>query len=187
MISLVAVLPDGRTAETALIGCEGAVGGVVSSGHSRAFARAVVQITGDAWRIRLAELETAKARSRSLTDTFARYADCLLAQLLQAVACNAYHSLEQRMARSLLAIQAHHEEAELPLTHEYLGEMLGVARTYVTKTATTFQDRGLIAYARGRIRVLDQPGLEEAACPCQHILRAHYQRVLPGLYPAGTA
>jgi CRP-like cAMP-binding protein len=186
MIALV-VLLDGHTVETGLIGCEGAVGGIISRGRKPAFTRAVVQFPGEAWRIHVADLEAARARSVGLADAFARYTDCLLAQFLQTVACNTFHSLEQRMARALLAVQDHYDDAELPLTQEALGEMLGVGRTYVTKTAAGFQTRGLISYARGRVRVLDRPGLGALACTCQSAVRAHYERVLPGVYPAQAA
>ncbi|TNC72020.1 Crp/Fnr family transcriptional regulator [Rubellimicrobium roseum] len=183
MLSLIVVLPDGRTADTGLIGCEGAVGGLVSRGHRPAFARAVVQIPGAAWRVEVGHVEEAKERVAALGDALARYADCLLAQLLQTVACNGRHSLEQRMANWLLTMQDRQGAAELPLTQEYLGEMLGVSRTYVTRTAAAFQAQGLIGYARGRLRVLDRAGLRAVSCDCQDTVAAHYDRVLPGLRP----
>ncbi|WP_176556200.1 Crp/Fnr family transcriptional regulator [Rubellimicrobium rubrum] len=187
LVSLNVVRNDGQSAETELIGREGAVGGLVSRGPKPAFARAVVQIPGDAWRIDVEALDAAKAQSTRLADTFARYADCLLSQLLQSVACNQHHSLEQRMARKLLAYQNGHGDAELPLTQEHLSRMLGATRTYVTKTATEFQARGLISYARGRVRVLDRAGLEKAACRCQLAVRKHYEHVLPDVLSADVA
>lgn len=183
MVSLVVVLADGRSADTGLIGCEGAVGGVVSRGHKPAFARASVQIPGEALRIDVDRLDAATMRSPALADAFARYADCLLAQFLLAIACNSVHSLEQRMARWLVMLQDRHRDRDLPLTQEYLGEMLGVSRTYVTRTAAAFQARGLIGYARGRLRVMDRAGLLALACPCHAAIEAHFERVLPGVFP----
>lgn len=183
MISLVVVMRDGQTAETALIGCEGTVGGIVSRERRPAFARGVAQVPGEAWRIGLDALEEARARSPRLADLLARSADCLLAQLLQSVACRALHNLERRMARWLLAVQDRQGAGDLPLTQEYLGELLGVGRTYVTRTAAALQGRGLIAYARGRVRVLDRTGLESVACPCGRAIRSHFDRTLPGVYP----
>src|SRR5205085_7400606 len=103
MISYLVVLEDGRAIETALIGREGAAGGIVSQGHLPAYARAEVQFPGTFIRIDLARLEDAKARSAALRNLFARYADCLVAQVFQAVACNAAHTIEQRTARWLIA------------------------------------------------------------------------------------
>lgn len=183
MVSLIVATPDGRVAETATIGCEGAVGGMVSQGHKPAFARAEVQIPGPALRLACERLEELKSASRSLRDVFARYADCMIAQVLQSVACNALHGLELRFCRWLLTTQDRVGGSSIPLTQEYLAEMLGVQRTTVTATARQLQMRGLIAYSRGRITVLDRSALEAAACGCHAAVIAHFERVLPGVYP----
>jgi CRP-like cAMP-binding protein len=184
MVSLIVVTPSGETAETGLIGGEGAVGGLISSGHRPAYVRAVVQIPGDILRISIDEIERVKARSPRINDLFARYADCLLAQLLQTIACNAIHSLEQRLPRWLLSVHQRQGTDELPLTQEYLSEMLGVQRTTVTAAAAVFQQRGLIQYNRGRIRLLDLEALEKASCHCHASVKLHYDRLLPGIYSA---
>jgi CRP-like cAMP-binding protein len=184
MVSLIVVTPSGETAETGLIGAEGAVGGLISSGHRPAYVRAAVQIPGDVLRISIDDIETAKAKSPRVHDLFARYADCLLAQLLQTIACNALHSLEQRLPRWLLSVHQRQGTDELPLTQEYLSEMLGVQRTTVTATAAVLQQRGLIQYYRGRIRLLDLEALENASCRCHASVRLHYDRLLPGTYAA---
>lgn len=181
--SLVAVLADGRAAETATIGREGAVGGIVSGGAKPAFCRAVVQIGGPALRPPAARLEAAKLRSAGLRDLFARYADALVAQVMQSVACNAVHPLEARLCRWLLTTQDRAGSAELTLTQESLAEMLGVRRTTVTPVAGALQRRGLIRYRRGRIEVVDRSGLERAACECHAAVRRHFDCVAPGLYP----
>jgi len=103
--ALVLNLRDGATAEVALIGQEGAVGGIISGGHKPAFTRGMVQIGGPAMRLATDILEKAKLQSPTLRDHFARYADCLLAQALQSVACNAIHDLDARLARWLLTLQ----------------------------------------------------------------------------------
>lgn len=95
LISYFVVLSDGRAVETALIGREGAAGGIVSQGRLPAFTRAEVQVGGPFYRIELNSLEDAKNRSPTLRHLFARYADCLMAQIFQAVACNAVHSLDR--------------------------------------------------------------------------------------------
>jgi DNA-binding MarR family transcriptional regulator len=183
MVSLVVTLPDGALAETATVGCEGAVGGIVSAGHKPAFARGMVQIGGQAHRIDSDRLEELKHGSPSLRDALSRYADCLIAQVLQSVACNVLHRLEPRFARWLLTIQDRSGTSDVPLTQEFLAEMLGVQRTTVSAVARTFTERGLIRYARGRIAVLDRSGLEAAACACHAAVVDHFERVLPGVYP----
>ena len=135
VVSLVAVLRDGRGAEAATIGREGAVGGIVSGGRKPAFCRATVQIAGPALRLEAAQLEGVKSRSASLRDGFARYADCLLAQLQQSVVCNAVHPLEARLARWLLTTHDRVGDAELRLTQDAMAEMLGARRTTVSPVA----------------------------------------------------
>jgi len=183
MVSLAVVMPGGQKAETTLIGLEGVVGGIVDNGPRPAFARVSVQLPGEAWKLPIEALETARSRSATLGDSFARYADCLLAQLLQHVACKVLHNLEQRMARLLLNVHRRQADADLPLTHEALADLLGVGRTYVTRTASALQERRLIEYGRGRIRLIDLPGLEGFACPCEKAVERHFERVLPGVYP----
>jgi len=183
MVSLVVLTRNGRAAETATIGCEGAVGGIVSAGHKPAFTRAVVQLSGLALRLETAQLEEAKRRSASLRDLFARYADALLAQVLQSVACNALHTLEGRLCRWLLATQARVGGDEILLTQETLAEMLGVHRATMIRVARPLQERGLLSYRRGRIRFLDQAGLEDAACECHAAVARHFACVLPEVVP----
>lgn len=187
MVSLVVGLPNGALVETATIGREGAVGGIVSLGHKPAFARAVVQVGGPAYRIATEQLERCKETSGTFRDLLSRYADCLIAQVLQSVACNALHDLERRLSRWLLTAQDRLGSEEVPLTQEFLAEMLGVQRTTVTAVASTLQARGLIRYQRGRITVLDRQGLETGSCPCYLAVRNHFEVVLPGVYPVMPA
>jgi CRP-like cAMP-binding protein len=185
MVSLVVVMQTGRAAEAATVGREGAIGGIVSSGYKPAFARAEVQIPGPALRIETARLEESKERSATLRDLFSRYADALLAQIVQSVACNALHPLEARCCRWLLTTQDRVNSAEIPLTQEAMAEMLGVQRTTVTSVARALRARGLIRYARGQIVVLDRARLEEAACECHAAVKQHFDRVLPEIKPQG--
>jgi CRP-like cAMP-binding protein len=181
--SLIVALADGTMAETATIGREGAIGGIVSLGQKPAFARAVVQIGGPAIRIDSEKLEELKSQSASLRDVISRYADCLLAQVLQSVACNVLHSLEPRFCRWLLHVHDRSGGSDVPLTQEMLAEMLGVQRTTVTAVATALQAKGLILTRRGRIAVLDRAGIEAIACSCHAAVVDHFERVLPGVYP----
>jgi CRP-like cAMP-binding protein len=179
MAALVVVLEDGRTAEAATIGREGAIGGIVSAGHKPAFARAVTAIAGPALRIETARIEGAKQKSSVVRELFARYADALMAQILQSVTCNAVHSLEQRLARWLLVTDDRVGSAELPLTQETLGEMLGIHRTTVIRVVRSLQNQGLIRYRRGRVTIANRAALEQAVCECYSVVDQHFKRTLP--------
>jgi CRP-like cAMP-binding protein len=179
MAALVVALEDGKTAEAASIGREGAIGGIVSAGHKPAFARAVVVIGGAALRVETARVEAAKDKSSAIRDVFARYADALMSQILQSVTCNAVHSPQQRLARWLLMTHDRVGLAELPLTQETIGEMLGVHRTTVIRIAKSLQDQGLIRHGRGRVEIRDRAGLEQAVCECYRAVARHFNRTLP--------
>ena len=125
MISMIVELEDGRSVEVASIGKEGAVGGIVSCGHAPAFSRAEAMVAGPALRVPMTIVEEAKTRSGHLRNLFCRYSDYLLAQIMQTVACNSFHSIEARAARWLLTAHdrtGHH----LELTQEALAGLLGV-------------------------------------------------------------
>jgi CRP-like cAMP-binding protein len=183
VVGLVLPMSDGRALEVATIGREGVVGGIVSLGYKPAYARGLVQLPGQAARIPLAQLEAAKRAVPALHDLFARYTDCLTAQVLQSVGCASVHPLEARYARWLLAIHDRVGRPELPLTQEALAERFGVARTYLTRIAGTLHRRGAISYDRGLVRVENRAVLAESACECYTAVRSHFERMLPGLYP----
>lgn len=179
MVSLLIVTRDGREVEAATVGREGAIGGIVSEGHKPAFGRAMMQIGGQALAIPTSHLEAAKTGSPRFADLFSRYADALLAQMMQSVACNALHRTEERCARWLLATHDRAGDNIIQLTQESLAEMLGVQRTTVTAVTGVLQDRGLIRTHRGRVEVLDRAGLERAACECYRAVEDHFARLLP--------
>lgn len=165
MISMIVDMGDGRSIEVVSIGAEGAVGGIVSCGHSPAFTRAEAIVPGPALRVPLATVERAKAESGHLRNIFCRYSDYLLAQVMQSVACNNFHPIEARAARWLLTA---HDRASgrLILTQEALAGLLGVQRTTVNAVARQLADQGLITTRRGTIEVHDRAGLERSACEC---------------------
>lgn len=181
VVALVIVTRDGRTAETATIGQEGAAGGIVSRVPVPASATALVQIGGSMLRLPAERLQEAASRSDQFRDMFARYADCLLAQLLQTAACNALHPIEQRCLRWILTLHDRIGGDTLPITHELLASMLGVQRTYLTRILRMLQEQGLIRVGRGRITLLDRRAISVAACECHARVRAHCEAVLgPG-------
>ena len=106
-----------------------------------------------------------------------------MVQLSHNVACNRLHPVEERTARWLLITHDRVRGDTFPLTQEFLAEMLGVQRTTVTAAAASLQARGLIAYSRGRIAVVDRAALEATACDCHNAVVEHFERVLPGVYP----
>jgi CRP-like cAMP-binding protein len=179
--SLVLNLRDGASAETAMIGFEGAIGGIISEGKKPAFARGVVQIGGTALRLPTRILDKAKQRSPALRDHFARYADCLLAQVLQSVACNAIHDFEARLARWLLTIQDRIGGDELRVTQDFISQMLGVQRTYTTRIVGKLQEKGAIHRSRGTITIINRRKLEHQSCECYFYLRRHFERLLPNI------
>jgi CRP-like cAMP-binding protein len=187
VVAILVSVFDGRTVEVATIGKEGAVGGIVSGGRAPAFGRAVVQIPGAALKVDLRALEDAKARSAHIRDLFARYADALLAQVMQSVACNAFHALEARCCRWLLTAQDRAGGDDIPLTQEYLAEMLGVQRTTVSAVARALQEQGLIGYRRGMIRIVDRAALQARACECYDAVERHFREVLPEVKPQKIA
>jgi CRP-like cAMP-binding protein len=183
LISYLVVLEDGRAIETALVGREGAIGGIVSQGRLPAYARAEVQFPGQFLRIASAELEEAKLKSITLRFLFARYADCLMANIFQTVACNAAHSIEQRTAKWLIAAMERTGDHTVPLTQEQLSAMMGVGRSYVSRIIQTLKGQGLLATRRGSIVVADLAGLQALQCGCNTAVRRHFDEVLSGVYP----
>ena len=184
MISYMVVLQDGLAIESALIGREGAVGGVVSNGRLPAFARAEVQFPGPFLRMPVAELENVKHESATLGHLFARYADCMMAQIFQAVACNAAHTIEQRTARWLLAAIDRTGTKSIPLTQDQLAAMLAVGRSYISRVLATFKRREILEIRRGALVVRNLDDLRATACECNESVRAHFDEVLRGVYPS---
>jgi CRP-like cAMP-binding protein len=174
---------DGESVETALIGREGAVGGIVSQGRLPAFARAVVQHPGVFMRVETARLEEAKLASLAVRHLFARYADCLLAQVFQATACNAMHTIEQRTAKWLIAAMDRMGDRRIALTQEQLAGMLGVGRSYVNRVIKIWQREKILKWNRGALEVSDFYALKARQCDCNSAVQAHFDEVLAGVYP----
>jgi CRP-like cAMP-binding protein len=177
MISLTVELSGGRTAEVASIGREGAVGGIVSCGYAPAFSRAEVLVPGPALRLPMEALEDAKNRSSFIENLFCRYSDYLLAQVMQAVVCNAYHSIPERAARWLLHAQDRAGD-RIQLTQEAFAGLLGVQRTTVNAVVRELASEDLIATGRGNVRVTDRAGLKRRSCECYRRLQDHYAAVI---------
>jgi CRP-like cAMP-binding protein len=183
MISMVVDL-GGRSVEVASVGREGAVGGIVSCGHAPAFSRAEVLVGGGAFRVSMDALEDAKSRSPFIANLFCRYSDYLLAQVMQSVACNTFHSIAERAARWLLVVQDRAGD-RIELTQEAFAALLGVQRTSVNAVIQELSAEGLIATGRGTLRVVDRAGLKRRACVCYRRIHDHYDAVI-GVSGSGT-
>lgn len=175
---------DGRDVETILVGREGAVGGIVSQGYLPAYTRIVVKVGGPFVRLKVSRLEAAKIKSATLRNLFARYADCMLAQVFQSTACNAIHSIEQRTAKWIVSAMERSGSDLVPLTHEQLSAMLGVGRSYTSRVLQTFRAEGILETRRGAILVRNREALAVRSCLCNEAVKNHFEEVLLGVYPA---
>lgn len=176
IISCVVPLENGDMVEAGMIGQDGAMGGVQALDHKISVGRMIVQAAGKASVIdpdRLRQLAENIPKLRSL---LVKYEQFFLGQVQQSVACNATHLLEQRMCRWILRM---HDliGPELPLTQEFLAQMLGVGRSSVSMVAGTLQHAGLIKYRRGRIQIVDLERLQDSACECHDAVRGHHAKI----------
>jgi CRP-like cAMP-binding protein len=179
VVSLVRPLKDGRVVEMATFGREGLVGLAFAGIPLQSFGRYIVQMPGAASRIGTTRLQMAASACPGIQDMMLRYTEMLMALTLQSVACNAVHSVEARACRWISATRDRAGRDDIPLTHEFLAEMLGVQRSTVSDVLRTLQGKGLIHQGRGKITVNDGSRLQQAACECYHILRGKYQQLLP--------
>jgi CRP-like cAMP-binding protein len=174
---------DNEQVEVVVIGREGAVGGIVSNGSLPSFATAITRNPGKFLRIKISALEHAKIDSIHLRHWFSRYSDCLLAQVFQTAACNAKHTITQRTAKWLLAAIRRSNANEFEMTQEELAELLGVGRTFVTRTVSKLRAQGMIETRRGVFVILNERGLGDLSCHCTTAIEDHFDSVMHGLYP----
>ena len=178
VLSLLTVLKNGSAIETANIGREGAFG-LFAAMYSRvSFNRCLVQLEGRMVRCPIELLRSEFSRSEHVRNLFVSYSETLLSQIQQTVACNAMHTTEEKMCRWLLMMHDRAEGEILPYTHEFLSQMLGANRKSITLAAQSLQAAGLISYHRGKIQILDRPGLEKASCECYAIVRERFDAFL---------
>jgi CRP-like cAMP-binding protein len=171
MVSLLVVLKNGNAIETATVGREGVVGAMAGLGLHTSRVRAVIQLASTVARISAAQFRKATASSAAVANLCIRYNEALLAQARVTAACNLSHSVEQRFCRWLLQSRDRAESETVPLTQEFLSEMLGVRRASVTEVAIKMQDAGAISYTRGIIKIVDLQKLKDISCECYSTLR----------------
>jgi CRP-like cAMP-binding protein len=176
--SMVTDLTDGETVETGTVGNEGLVGLGAVLGVRRATGRVLMQIPGRAMRVAADVIAAEGERATPWFRVLLRYASFVNAMVAQTAACNRMHSVDARMSRWLLMTHDRVDSDDFPLTQEFLGQMLGVARPTVNVAGATLQKAGFIKYTRGRITVIDRAGLETATCECYRRIRDELERTL---------
>jgi CRP-like cAMP-binding protein len=179
IISMLYVMTDGSSAEIAVVGDEGMVGIALFMGGGTTPSRALVQSAGQAFQLKGNELKKEFERHSGLQHLLLRYTQALITQMSQTAVCNRHHSVEQQLCRWLLLSLDRLATNELTMTQELIANMLGVRREGVTEAAGKLQAQGLIRYSRGRITVLDRPGLERQVCECYAVVKKEYDRLLP--------
>jgi CRP-like cAMP-binding protein len=172
MVSLLVVLNNGRGVETATVGREGIVGAMAGLGPHKSRVRGVMQLAGTVARISAPNFRKAATASKAISNLCIGYNEVLLSQARVTAACNISHDVEARFCRWLLQSRDRAESDTVPLTQEFLSEMLGVRRTSVTEVAIKVQQAGAISYTRGIIKVVDLAKLKELACECYENLRS---------------
>lgn len=178
VVSLLSTMEDGSTIEVGLVGREGMAGIPVIMGGNITNHQAFVQVPGDAMRLKAEVLKAEFNRGSQLQILLLRYIQALLAQISQSVACNRFHTVEQRLARWILLVQDSTTSNQLPLTQEFLAQMLGTRRSSVTVAAGTLSQAGMISYSRGCITVLDREALEVTSCECYKVIKDTFAQSL---------
>jgi CRP-like cAMP-binding protein len=179
IISLLHVMEDGSSAQVAVVGNEGMLGVALFMGGNTMPNRAVVQSGGYAYALRAEALKREFDRHGQLHGLLLRYAQALITQASQTAVCNRHHLVEQQLSRCLLLSLDRLSGNSLRMTQELIASMLGVRREGITEAARKLQALDLIRYSRGRITVLDRPGLEARVCECYGVVKREYERLLP--------
>jgi CRP-like cAMP-binding protein len=179
IVSLLYVMEDGSSAETAVVGNEGLVGVALFMGGESTPSHAVVLSAGYGYRLSASVLKSEFNRGGDLQHLLLRYTQALITQMAQTAVCNRHHSVEQQLCRFLLLGLDRLPSNKLAMSHELMANMLGVRREGVTEAAGKLQAAGLIHYSRGHITVLDRSKLEAQVCECYEVVRREYDRLLP--------
>ena len=179
IVSLLYVMEDGASAEIAVVGNEGILGIALFMGGETTPSRAVVQSAGQGYRLKAHLLKQEFNRFGPMLHLLLRYTQALITQMAQTAVCNRHHSVDQQLCRWLLLSLDRLASNELTMTQELIANMLGVRREGVTDAAGKLQALGLIHYSRGRITVLDRPGVEAKACECYEVVKREFDRLLP--------
>ncbi|CAN5489343.1 Crp/Fnr family transcriptional regulator [soil metagenome] len=179
IVSLLYVMENGASAEIAVVGNDGLVGVSLYMGGQSTSSRAVVQSAGKGARLRSEHMKAEFDRGGPAMHLLLRYTQALITQMSQTAVCNRHHTLDQQLCRWLLLSLDRLDGSLIKMTQELISNMLGVRRGGVTDAALKLQKAHLIAYSRGRIEVIDRPGLEMRVCECYQVVKREYDRLLP--------
>jgi CRP-like cAMP-binding protein len=171
LISILSVFPDGKSVEVGLVGKEGFVGWPLIAGFRTAPTRAIAQIDATAFRVDGEALMSILRQCPGLERKLQQFSQVMALQVTQIAACNRLHEVDERLARWLLMSADRVGSNSLPLTQEFLAQMLGTRRSSVTVAAGILQRAGIIAHSRGDVKIVDRRKLEEAACECYGIMQ----------------
>jgi CRP-like cAMP-binding protein len=176
LISLFTVMGS-TAAEVGMVGNEGMVGLAVFLKSNTTPFKAIVQIPGEAMRMKADVFKQAVNQISSLSSLLHRYTFTLIIQIAQSAACNSYHTVEQRCCRWLLTMHDSAKADQFLITQDFLSQMLGVRRASVTEVAGKLQKAGLISYSRGQMQIIDRRGLETSACECYALVKSEFNRL----------
>ena len=179
IVSLLYVMENGASAEIAVVGNDGVVGISLFMGGGSTPSRGVVRSAGRGFRLKASVMNKEFQRAGPVLHLLLRYTQALITQMAQTAVCNRHHTLDQQLCRWLLLSLDRLQNNNLVMTQELIANMLGVRREGVTEGALKLQRAGLISYTRGRITILERPGLEKRTCECYAVVRKEYDRLLP--------
>ncbi|MEH1829945.1 MAG: Crp/Fnr family transcriptional regulator [Nostoc sp.] len=178
MVSIVATMEDGSTAEVGIVSSEGMIGIPVILGNNITTTTSFVQISGAAMQMNADVLKAEFNRGGAIQSLLLSYIQTIYSELAQAAACNRLHTLEERLARWLLTVSDRVESEDFFLTQEFIAQMLGVRRSGVTVAASTLSRAGMISYHRGHISILNREDLEATSCECYRVIQNEFARLL---------
>lgn len=179
IVSLLYVMENGASAEISVIGNEGLIGIALFMGGESTPSRAIVQSAGYAYRLRGQLLKDEFNRHGEFLVLMLRFTQALITQMAQTAVCNRHHSIDRQLCRWLLLSLDRLRGNDLVMTQDLIANMLGVSREGVTEAAGKLQRLGVINYSRGKITVLDRPGLEKLTCECYRVVKTESDRLLP--------
>jgi CRP-like cAMP-binding protein len=185
VVSVVALFEDGGSVEVGMVGNEGMFGVSVFLGSVSTPLEAVVQLPGDALRMRADVLRREFRKGGQLQDMLLRYTQAFITQIAQTAACNRAHQVEGRLAKWLLMCADRSHTRQLELTHEFIGTMLGTRRAGITEASMLLKGAGLIDYTRGKVTIIDREGLEAASCECYPTMKKEFARLVVNNVHAG--
>ena len=178
VVSVMVGLSEGQTVEVAMLGRDSLIGTSAALGDGPALTDAIVVVPGAASALKTEDLRAATDRNARLRKLLVRHEQALLVQAQQSAVCYASHSVESRLSRLLLRARDLSDSEGLPLTQEFLAQMIGVRRNAVSVVAHAFQQAGLVSYSRGHIEIRDIDGLRKTSCECYAAVRTQFDRLL---------